>query len=154
MALQRRVSNRILRIEIVGADEGKALVAMIDEASDPQANVAELLTSAGFAAPAPITTSSDQQVDQTTNPAAETHGGKSLKLSLITLIWKPSNCILAQKTDPEFCNLDFNSKKQFKTYFMHFSCVLKYPLLSLQQPVSLWSGLVLSFPLKARQWHC
>uniref|UniRef100_A0A8C4HYP7 Tudor domain containing 1 n=1 Tax=Dicentrarchus labrax TaxID=13489 RepID=A0A8C4HYP7_DICLA len=53
LALQRRVSNRILRIEIQGAHEGKALVAMIDEASDPQANVAELLTSAGFAAPAP-----------------------------------------------------------------------------------------------------
>ncbi|KAI3365245.1 hypothetical protein L3Q82_010339, partial [Scortum barcoo] len=65
LALQRRVSNRILRIEIIGAHEGKALVAMIDEASDPQANVAELLTSAGFAAPAPVTTSGDQQADQT-----------------------------------------------------------------------------------------
>uniref|UniRef100_A0A8C4HZP5 Tudor domain-containing protein 1 n=1 Tax=Dicentrarchus labrax TaxID=13489 RepID=A0A8C4HZP5_DICLA len=73
LALQRRVSNRILRIEIQGAHEGKALVAMIDEASDPQANVAELLTSAGFAAPAPapVTTTSDQQVDQTTT--AEPH---------------------------------------------------------------------------------
>ncbi|XP_074476299.1 tudor domain-containing protein 1 isoform X2 [Sebastes fasciatus] len=70
LALRRRVSNRILRIEIQGAHEGKALVAMIDEASDPQANVAELLTSAGFAAPAPIPTSSDQQLDQTATPAA------------------------------------------------------------------------------------
>ncbi|XP_035513908.1 tudor domain-containing protein 1 isoform X3 [Morone saxatilis] len=71
LALQRRVSNRILRIEIQGAHEGKALVAIIDEASDPQANVAELLTSAGFAAPAPVTTTSDQQVDQTAT--AEPH---------------------------------------------------------------------------------
>ncbi|XP_044033632.1 tudor domain-containing protein 1 isoform X2 [Siniperca chuatsi] len=73
LALQRRVSNRILRIEIQGAHEGKALVAMIDEASDPQANVAELLSSAGFAAPAPVTTSNDQQVDQTATSAAEPH---------------------------------------------------------------------------------
>lgn len=64
LALQRRVSNRILQIEIQGAHEGKALVAMIDEASDPQANIAELLISAGYAAPAPVTCS-DQQGDQT-----------------------------------------------------------------------------------------
>ncbi|KAM9336898.1 tudor domain-containing protein 1 [Symphorus nematophorus] len=70
LALQRRVSNRIMCIEIQGVQEGKALVAMIDEASDPQANIAELLTSAGFAAPAPVTTSSDQQEDQTATTAA------------------------------------------------------------------------------------
>lgn len=80
-ALQRRVSNRILHIEIQGAHEGKALVAMIDEVSDPQANVAELLISAGYAAPAPVTTTNDQQADQTiTTTAAEPHGGKCLKL--------------------------------------------------------------------------
>ncbi|XP_042364583.1 tudor domain-containing protein 1 [Plectropomus leopardus] len=75
LALQRRVSNRILRIEIQGAHEGKALVALIDEASDPQANVAELLSSAGFAAPAPlpVPTSSDQQAKQTSAPAVEAH---------------------------------------------------------------------------------
>ncbi|XP_042253348.1 tudor domain-containing protein 1 isoform X1 [Thunnus maccoyii] len=70
LALQRRVSNRILRIEIQGAHDGKALVAMIDEASDPQANVAELLISAGYAAPAPVNTSGDQQADQATAAAA------------------------------------------------------------------------------------
>uniref|UniRef100_A0A3Q3X8T6 Tudor domain containing 1 n=1 Tax=Mola mola TaxID=94237 RepID=A0A3Q3X8T6_MOLML len=64
LALQRRVSNRILRIEIQGEHEGKALVALIDEASDPQTNVAELLTSADFAAPAPVNTSNDQQANQ------------------------------------------------------------------------------------------
>lgn len=80
LALQRRVSNRILRIEIQGAHEGKALVAMIDEASDPQANVAELLSSAGFSAPAPVPTSSDQQADQKAIATAELHGGKCLKL--------------------------------------------------------------------------
>ncbi|XP_028423126.1 tudor domain-containing protein 1 isoform X3 [Perca flavescens] len=75
LALQRRVSNRILRLEIQGAHEGKALVAMIDEASDPQANVAELLISAGFAAPAPspVPISSDQQADETATVAAEPH---------------------------------------------------------------------------------
>nr|XP_020506867.2 tudor domain-containing protein 1 [Labrus bergylta] len=73
LALQRRVSNRILCIEIQGAHEGKALVDMIDESSDPQANVAELLTSAGFAAPAPapVITSSEEQVSQTASSAEE-----------------------------------------------------------------------------------
>ncbi|KAG7507722.1 hypothetical protein JOB18_042668 [Solea senegalensis] len=65
LAVQQRISNRILRIDIQGAQEGKALVAMVDEASDPQANIAELLISAGYAAAVTITTSSDQQVDQT-----------------------------------------------------------------------------------------
>lgn len=81
MALQRRVSNRILRIEIHGAQEGKALVAMIDEASDPQGNVTELLISAGYAAPAPVNSSGDQQPDQTTALPAPTkpHSKKCLK---------------------------------------------------------------------------
>ncbi|XP_030611149.1 tudor domain-containing protein 1 [Archocentrus centrarchus] len=59
LALQRRVSNRILHIEIQGAHEAKALVTMIDEASDPQANIAELLISAGYAAPCPVTTNNE-----------------------------------------------------------------------------------------------
>ncbi|KAE8284044.1 Tudor domain-containing protein 1 [Larimichthys crocea] len=71
LALQRRVSSRILRIKIQGAHKGKALVAMIDEASDPQANIAELLISAGFSTPAPVTTGTEQQADQTTTAALE-----------------------------------------------------------------------------------
>ncbi|KAK9530366.1 hypothetical protein VZT92_011871 [Zoarces viviparus] len=71
LALQLRISNRILRIEITGAQDDKALVSMIDEASDPQANIAELLSSAGFAAPAPLPTGSDQQADQTATAAVE-----------------------------------------------------------------------------------
>lgn len=79
LALQRRVSNRILRIDIQGAHEGKALVAMIDEASDPQANVAELLIFAGYGAPDSVTISSDQQADKT---AADPHGEECLKLTI------------------------------------------------------------------------
>lgn len=79
MALQRRVSNRILRIEIQGAHEGKALVALIDEASDPQANVGELLTSAGFSAPAPVASSSDQQAKQKAVVSTEAQGGNCTK---------------------------------------------------------------------------
>uniref|UniRef100_A0A673ANQ3 Tudor domain containing 1 n=1 Tax=Sphaeramia orbicularis TaxID=375764 RepID=A0A673ANQ3_9TELE len=71
LTLQRRVSNRILRIKIQGAHEGKALVTMFDEASDPQANVAELLLSAGYAAPAPVNTSNDQQAEKTTPSSAQ-----------------------------------------------------------------------------------
>lgn len=63
MALQQRVYSRILCVEIQGAREGRALVVLIDKASDPQDNVAELLTAAGFAAPVAVTTSMNQQAD-------------------------------------------------------------------------------------------
>lgn len=56
-------------------------MAMIDEASDPQANVAELLISAGYGAPAPVTTSSDQ-----TTVAAEPHGKECLELILTYIL--------------------------------------------------------------------
>ncbi|XP_076007844.1 tudor domain-containing protein 1 [Genypterus blacodes] len=63
LALSHRVSNTILRIDIQGTYEGKALVTMMDEASDPQADVAQLLLSAGYAAPA--TNGTIQQADGT-----------------------------------------------------------------------------------------
>uniref|UniRef100_A0A3B4B491 Tudor domain containing 1 n=1 Tax=Periophthalmus magnuspinnatus TaxID=409849 RepID=A0A3B4B491_9GOBI len=63
VALQRRVSNRILRIEIQGPHEGKALVTIIDEVSDPQTNISELLIAAGFAVPAVVNISTDQPTE-------------------------------------------------------------------------------------------
>lgn len=79
LALQQRVSNRILSMEIQGAREGKALVSMIDKGSDPQDNVAELLTAAGFAAPAAVTTRMNQQTDR--KASAEVHGEMCLQIS-------------------------------------------------------------------------
>ncbi|XP_073345172.1 tudor domain-containing protein 1 [Pagrus major] len=73
MALQKMVLHRILRVEIQGVHEGKALVDLYDEASDPQVNAVEMLNSAGFSAPAPVTTSSEQQVEQKATAAAEPH---------------------------------------------------------------------------------
>ncbi|KAK7919576.1 hypothetical protein WMY93_010860 [Mugilogobius chulae] len=70
LALQRRVSNRILRIEIQGPQEGKALVTIIDEASDPQANIAELLISAGFAAAVVLNGDGDQPIETPSAPEA------------------------------------------------------------------------------------
>lgn len=77
MALRQRVSNRILRTEIQGAHDGKALVAMSDESSDPQADIAELLISAGYATPALVKARGDQQVDQAAAAAAAEPSGKT-----------------------------------------------------------------------------
>ncbi|KAM8730279.1 tudor domain-containing protein 1 isoform 2-T2 [Acanthopagrus schlegelii] len=76
MALQKMVLHRILQVEIQGVYEGKALVALYDESSDPQVNAVEMLNSAGFSVPAPVTTSSEQQVEQkvVTTAAAEPQG--------------------------------------------------------------------------------
>lgn len=77
-ALQQRVYNRILRVEIQGAGEGRALVLMVDETSDPQDNVAELLISAGFAAPVSVSTSMNQHADP--KASAEIHGETCLQI--------------------------------------------------------------------------
>ncbi|XP_030255248.1 tudor domain-containing protein 1 isoform X3 [Sparus aurata] len=75
MVLQKTVLHRILRVEIQGVHEGKALVALYDESSDPQVNAVEMLISAGFSVPAPVTTSHEHQVEQkVTTAAAEPHG--------------------------------------------------------------------------------
>lgn len=47
--LKQLVCNRFLRVEILGEQDGTALVAMVDESSDPQTNVAELLVATGHA---------------------------------------------------------------------------------------------------------
>lgn len=154
LALQRRVSNRILRIEIQGVHEGKALVAMIDEASDPQANVAELLCSAGFSAPALVATSTDQQTDQEATATAELQGGSASKMNLnikfrysiikqylFLLYWFTTTMIDLLK----ICRILTMINLQ-KCFF----CAPLHP----PQPVSPYCGLVLSFPAMARQWHC
>ncbi|XP_028331268.1 tudor domain-containing protein 1 isoform X2 [Gouania willdenowi] len=82
LAMQQRVSNRILLIKIQGEDEGKALVMMVDESSDPQADVAELLISAGYAAPAIVHTQSDQRGKETTT-TPEKHNVPAQEL----LVW-------------------------------------------------------------------
>lgn len=71
LALQCRLSNKILHIKILGENQGKFLVEMIDEASDPQVNIGELLISAGFATPAPVTASACLQVEDTTVAAKQ-----------------------------------------------------------------------------------
>ncbi|MEQ2168361.1 hypothetical protein GOODEAATRI_013518, partial [Goodea atripinnis] len=72
LALQRQLSSRVLQLEIQGAQEGKTLVSMIDEASDPQTDFAELLISAGYAAPASTTV--NLSAEETTATAAASGG--------------------------------------------------------------------------------
>nr|XP_015818615.2 tudor domain-containing protein 1 isoform X1 [Nothobranchius furzeri] len=68
-ALQLRVLNRILNIEILGEDKGKFLVSMSDETSDPVDNIATLLIAAGYAAPALVTTIPTQAEEKTASAA-------------------------------------------------------------------------------------
>ncbi|XP_051523299.1 tudor domain-containing protein 1-like [Myxocyprinus asiaticus] len=49
LMVKRLVCNRFIRVEILGKKDGKALVSMIDESSDPQTNVTELLLTMGYA---------------------------------------------------------------------------------------------------------
>ncbi|XP_037546981.1 tudor domain-containing protein 1 [Nematolebias whitei] len=81
-ALQCRLSNRILHIKILGEHQGKFLVEMIDEASDPRVNIGELLISAGYAAPAPVTASACLQAEDTT-AAAEQGAASSVSEHLV-----------------------------------------------------------------------
>uniref|UniRef100_A0A672JGL6 Tudor domain containing 1 n=1 Tax=Salarias fasciatus TaxID=181472 RepID=A0A672JGL6_SALFA len=63
VALRLLVSNRILHVEILGEHNRKLLVSMVDETSDPQANMAEVLISAGYAAAAAVGTKSDSPAE-------------------------------------------------------------------------------------------
>ncbi|KAF7655254.1 hypothetical protein LDENG_00058860 [Lucifuga dentata] len=85
LALTRRVSNRILRIDIHGAHEGKALVAIIDEGSDPHANVAELLLSAGYALP--IITSTNQQAASSNQQQTSAGEPQVSSVACVPLVW-------------------------------------------------------------------
>ncbi|XP_017551496.1 tudor domain-containing protein 1 isoform X1 [Pygocentrus nattereri] len=49
LMLKRLVCNRFIQVEILGQRDGMALVSMIDESSDPQTNVAEMLVATGCA---------------------------------------------------------------------------------------------------------
>lgn len=119
---------------IQGAYEGRALVAMIDKGSDPQENVAELLTSSGFAAPVLVTSSMNQQADL--KPLAEVHGEIFLQFE----VW--------YKYDIKVC---------LKYTRWIFFCILRSCFFAFQYllyPLRPWPGAVLSFPLMARQCHC
>lgn len=48
--LKQLVCNRLIRVEIVGQRNKTALVSIVDESSDPQTNVAEVLVATGHAA--------------------------------------------------------------------------------------------------------
>lgn len=83
LTLRQVVSNRILRMEILGERKGTALVALSDMASDPQASVAELLLSAGYAAPATVC---HQEAEQTATAAVEPQGKHSSTLLLGSIL--------------------------------------------------------------------
>lgn len=49
LMVKRLVCNRFIRVAIMGKKDGKALVTMTDESSDPQTNASELLVTMGYA---------------------------------------------------------------------------------------------------------
>lgn len=64
--LKRLVCNRFIRVEILGKKDGRALVSMTDESSDPQASVTELLVNMGCAAIESVETKKNEP-DQATS---------------------------------------------------------------------------------------
>nr|XP_057918672.1 tudor domain-containing protein 1 isoform X2 [Doryrhamphus excisus] len=110
LALQRSVSNRILRAEIQGAHEGKALVTMVDEASDPQSNITELLISAGYGIPAIVKGDDVQQAEQPTAPAPAPEVCKPLVWSSVELPTEGQSVVLTATVvvNPGefFCHMD------------------------------------------------
>ncbi|KAF5896519.1 tudor domain-containing protein 1 isoform X1 [Clarias magur] len=61
--LKKLVCNRFIHVEIVGEQHGTALVSMVDESSDPQTNVAELLVATGHAAAGNMETVKEETVE-------------------------------------------------------------------------------------------
>ncbi|XP_015245986.1 PREDICTED: tudor domain-containing protein 1 [Cyprinodon variegatus] len=87
LALQCRLSNKVLHVEIQGEQEGKALVSVIDEGSDPQADLAELLIHAGYASPVSVSTAVNLPAEETI-AAAESSVCSSVSPSVSgALVW-------------------------------------------------------------------
>lgn len=61
--LKQLVCNRFIRVEILGERDGTALVSMVDESSDPQTNVAELLVATGHAVVGNMETKKEEEVE-------------------------------------------------------------------------------------------
>ncbi|XP_055032396.2 tudor domain-containing protein 1 [Misgurnus anguillicaudatus] len=64
LMVKRLVCNRFIRVVIMGKKDGRALVSMIDESSDPQNNAAELLVSMGYAVLESVPTESKEPAAQ------------------------------------------------------------------------------------------
>lgn len=75
----RMIANKTVNVEIQSAHKGKALVAIIEGEAYSEINVAELLISANYAAPADSNTL--QQTEETT-ASAEPPGGMCMKFLL------------------------------------------------------------------------
>ena len=86
------LSNRILSVRIVGESKGTALVGMVDQASDPQADVAELLISIGYAAAA----TSPPDTEDTDTPGVEGAAaeGRTLVVGVVLLSVEDRGAIL------------------------------------------------------------
>ncbi|XP_056626463.1 tudor domain-containing protein 1 isoform X2 [Triplophysa dalaica] len=79
LMVKRLVCNRFIRVVIMGKKDGKALVTMNDESSDPQTNARELLVTMGYAVVESVQTTENKepavqeqpQMHSLTGPAAE-----------------------------------------------------------------------------------
>lgn len=68
LMLKRLVCNRFIQVEVLGERDGMALVSMVDESSDPQTNVTEMLVAAGYAALGDRETKQEAAKDISENP--------------------------------------------------------------------------------------
>lgn len=59
--VKRLVCNRFIRVVIMGKKDGKALVTMTDESSDPQTNAGELLVTMGYAVVESVQTTENKE---------------------------------------------------------------------------------------------
>ncbi|XP_041939544.1 tudor domain-containing protein 1 isoform X2 [Alosa sapidissima] len=74
LILKRLVSNRFLRVEVRGRQADRIQVAMVDESSDPQTDMSELLVSMGYALAEPKAAPAEALQLQTT-PQPKTGAG-------------------------------------------------------------------------------
>ncbi|XP_035997717.1 tudor domain-containing protein 1 isoform X2 [Fundulus heteroclitus] len=119
LALQCQLSNRVLRLKIQGTQEGKTLVSMINEASDPQIDFAELLIAAGYAAPASVSATPNLPAEETP-AAAESSASPSVSEPLVwTTAQLPSDgqmvplvTIIVESPGKFYCHLSSSTELQ------------------------------------------
>uniref|UniRef100_A0AAY5F2E6 Tudor domain-containing protein 1 n=1 Tax=Electrophorus electricus TaxID=8005 RepID=A0AAY5F2E6_ELEEL len=115
LMLKHLVCNRFIKVEILGQRDKMALVSLVDESSDPQINIAELLVTTGYAAVDNMETEEDAREGLGSgNTAVDTQALNKLQWSCVELPIDGQKVVLVisvLETPGEFYCYNYNSEE-------------------------------------------
>ncbi|KAK1793994.1 hypothetical protein P4O66_010903, partial [Electrophorus voltai] len=154
LMLKHLVCNRFIKVEILGQRDKMALVSLVDESSDPQINIAELLVTTGYAAVDNMETEEDAREGLGSGNTVDTQSLNKLQWSCVELPIDGQKVVLVisvLETPGEFYCYNYNSEgmqtlaelssalmKHCKTARTSFSPVVGEPCCALYSGDARW----------------